>query len=70
MNDKKIYYYRIFDDKDETNYMRTSVENTRFRELLAEYEKNHSEYYNSDFFEFLKSVDSGAEIIEITNIYY
>jgi hypothetical protein len=70
MSAQKIYYYRIFDDKEETNYIRTSIENNRIRELLKEFEKTHSEYYNKDFFEFLKTFDPSMEVIEITNIYY
>jgi len=70
MSDKKIFYYRIFDDKDETNYIRTSLNNEQFRELLMLFEQNHDQYFNSEFFEFLKKEDSSAEIIEITNIYY
>lgn len=65
-----MFYYRIFDDKEELNFFKSSLSYEKIRELMAEYEKSHQEYINRDFIVYLKEQDSEAEIIEVTNIYY
>ena len=65
-----MYYYRIFDDKDELNFFKSSFEYNKIQELIKEYEKNSQEYINPDFIGFLKKQDSEAELIDVTNIYY
>ena len=65
-----MYYYRIFDDKEELNFFKSSFEYKKIRELMAEYENSHQEYINRDFIGFLKEKDKEAEIIDVTNIYY
>jgi hypothetical protein len=65
-----MFYYRIFDDKEELNFFKSSLAYSRIRELMAEYEKSHQEYINKDFISYLKELDPEAEIIEVTNIYY
>ncbi len=65
-----MYYYRIFDDKEELNFFKSSLDYAGIAGLLKEYEKKHSEYVNRDFMKFLKEKDKDAEIIEVTNIYY
>ncbi|MGB9695931.1 MAG: hypothetical protein ACP5P3_01420 [Ignavibacteria bacterium] len=65
-----MYYYRIFDDKDELNFFKSSLDYQKILELLKEYEKNHQEYINSEFLKYLRQYDEEAEFIEITNIYY
>ncbi|MCE1164195.1 MAG: hypothetical protein LWX07_02195 [Bacteroidetes bacterium] len=65
-----MFYYRIFDDKEELNFFKSSLKYAEIAGLLKEYEKNHSEYVNKEFIKFLKEKDRDAEIIEVTNIYY
>jgi hypothetical protein len=65
-----MYYYRIFDDKDELNFFKSSLDYNKLQGLMKDYEKSHQEYVNSDFISFLKKSDPEAEIIEVTNIYY
>lgn len=65
-----MYYYRIFDDKDELNFFKSSLDYQKILELLKEYEKNHQEYVNREFLKYLSQYDEEAEFIEITNIYY
>jgi hypothetical protein len=65
-----MFYYRIFDDKEELNFFKSSLSYARIRELMAEYEKSHQEYINKDFIGYVKEQDPEAEIIEVTNIYY
>lgn len=65
-----MFYYRIFDDKEELNFFKSSLSYEKIRELMAEYEKSHQEYINRDFIVYLKEQDGEAEIIEVTNIYY
>jgi hypothetical protein len=65
-----MFYYRIFDDKEELNFFKSSLEYQKIAELMKEFEASHSEYYNRDFIVFLKTHDTEAEIIDVTNIYY
>jgi hypothetical protein len=65
-----MYYYRIFDDKDELNFFKSSLDYQKILDLLKEYEKNNEEYINSEFLKYLRQYDEEAEFIEITNIYY
>ncbi len=65
-----MFYYRIFDDKEELNFFKSSLNYEKIRELMMEYEKTHQEYINKDFIGFLKEKDNETEIIEVTNIYY
>ena len=65
-----MFYYRIFDDKEELNFFKSSMSYEKIRELMTEYEKSHQEYVNKDFINYLKEQDAEAEIIEVTNIYY
>ena len=70
MENKKFHYYRIYDDHEELDFIKSSIEYKEIRKLLVEFEKIHNEYYNPEFFEFLKERDPEAEIIEVTNIFY
>jgi len=65
-----MFYYRIFDDKEELNFFKSSLGYEKIRELMNEYEKTHQEYINKDFISYLKEQGAEAEIIEVTNIYY
>lgn len=65
-----MYYYRIFDDKEELNFFKSSLDYNKIAGLVKEFENSHQEYYNRDFILFLKERDKEAEIIEVTNIYY
>jgi len=67
---KKFYYYRIFDDKEKLNYMKSSLEHKKVEKLLKEYEAKHQKYFNPEFIEFLHGKDHDAEIIEISDISY
>lgn len=65
-----MFYYRIFDDKEELNFFKSTFEYEKIAALMSEFEKTHDEYCNADFIKFLKERDKEAEIIEVTNIYY
>jgi hypothetical protein len=65
-----MFYYRIFDDKEELNFFKSSLGYEKIREMMTEYENTHQEYINKDFINCLKEQDAEAEIIEVTNIYY
>ena len=65
-----MFYYRIFDDKEELNFFKSSLSYEKIREYMTEYEKSHQEYVNKDFISYLKEQDEKTEIIEVTNIYY
>ena len=70
MNNKKIYYYRIFDDTEKLNYLKSSLSHEEVESWLREYEKSHQKYLNPEFISYLREHDSEAEIIEISDISY
>jgi len=70
MNNKKIYYYRIFDDTEKLNYLKSSLAHEEVESWLREYEKSHQQYLNPEFISYLRERDSEAEIIEISDISY
>ncbi|MBN1633812.1 MAG: hypothetical protein JW917_06580 [Ignavibacteria bacterium] len=63
-------YYRIFDDKDELNFFKSSLPYEKVMEYMRQYEKEHQVYLNKEFVEYLNKFDKEAELIEVTNIYY
>lgn len=65
-----MFYYRIFDDKEELNFFKSSFKYEKIAALMKEFEKTHDEYRNSEFISYLKEQDTEAEIIDVTNIYY
>lgn len=65
-----FYYYRIYDDKEQFNYIRSTFQEKKIRTMLKKYEKVHQQYYNSDFVEFLLKDDPKAEFVEVTPISY
>jgi hypothetical protein len=70
MSDKKLYYYRIFDDKEKLNYLKSSLPHDQVEHWLKEYERTHQKYFNPEFINFLHEHDSEAEIIEVSDISY
>ena len=70
MNKKKLFYYRIFDDKEKLNYLKSSLSHEEVEHWLSEYEKTHQKYFNPEFINYLHEHDPEAEIIEISDISY
>lgn len=68
--EKKFFYYRIFDDQEEKNYIRTSLTHDQITNLVEKYKSDRQKYLNDDFMEFLQKEDPNAETFEITRIYY
>jgi hypothetical protein len=64
------YYYRIYDDKEEENFFKSKLDTPRLKELLKEFESSHQEYYNNDFFSFVKEHDEDAALIKVQSLYY
>ena len=63
-------YYRIYDDKEEENFFKSKLDHQGIKELLKEFESSHQEYYNNDFFNFVKKHDPDAAIISVQSLYY
>jgi hypothetical protein len=63
-------YYRIYDDKEEENFFKSKLDHQGIKELLKEFESSHQEYYNNDFFSFVKEHDSDAALIRVQSLYY
>lgn len=70
MGKKKLYYYRIFDDKEKLNYLKSSLSHEEVEHWLKEYEKTHQKYFNPEFINYLHEHDPEAEIIEVSDISY
>jgi hypothetical protein len=70
MSNKKLFYYRIFDDKEKLNYLKSSLPHEEVEKWLREYEKTHQSYLNQEFISYLQEHDPEAEIIEISDISY
>ena len=70
MADNKLFYYRIFDDKEKLNYLKSSLSHEEVEKWLREYESAHQKYFNPEFINFLSEHDPEAEIIEISDISY
>lgn len=70
MEDKKIYYYRIYDDKEKLNFIKSSLPHKEVEHWLQEYERTHQKFFNPEFIEFLQQHDPEAEIIEVSDISY
>jgi hypothetical protein len=70
MSNKNYFYYRIFDDNEEMDFLKTTLEYEKIMSMMKDYEKKHEKYFNKEFVDFLRSIDTEAEIIEVTNIYY
>lgn len=64
------YYYRIYDDKEQFNYIRSTFQEKKIRNMLKRYEKVHQEYYNAEFVKFLQQHDPKAEFVEVASISY
>jgi len=65
-----MHYYRIYDDHEEMSFFKSSFNEKTVREHLVAFEKDHKQYFNSDFVAFLKTKDKDAETIEIHNLTY
>lgn len=63
-------YYRIYDDKEEENFFKSKLDHQKIKELLKEFESSHQEYYNNDFFSFVKERDPDAAMIRVQSLYY
>lgn len=70
MEEKKLYYYRIYDDKEKLNYMKSSLPHSIVEKWLRKYENTHQKYFNPEFIGFLHEHDPEAEIIEVSDISY
>ncbi|GBD88426.1 hypothetical protein BMS3Abin03_02362 [bacterium BMS3Abin03] len=70
MGEKKLYYYRIFDDHETLNFIKSSLPHNEVEHWLKEYESSHQKYLNPEFIDYLRQHDPEAEIIEVSDISY
>ena len=64
----KYFYYRIYDDKEDFNFIKSKFEHKKMVELLKDFEKSHKKYLTSAFIKYLQKSDPEAEIIEVNEI--
>lgn len=67
---KKINYFRIYDDKEELNYFKTTLSHKQVERYLKSYEKKHNKYFNPEFIESLQKYDKKAELIKVEDVSY
>lgn len=67
---KKFFYYRIFDDNENKNYLKSVLSHKQVEKYLKAFEKTHQKYFNSEFTEHLRKYDKKAEIVEVQDISY
>ena len=65
-----VYYYKIYDDKEQFNFIKSTLMESRIRELLKSFETSHQQYYNNEFLNYLKEYYTMAQIIEVNTITY
>lgn len=70
MDKKKLHYYRIYDDQEKFNYLKSSLCHSELEQWLKEYESKHQKYFNAELVNFLKEHDKEAEIIEVSDLSY
>jgi hypothetical protein len=70
MSEKKHFYYRIYDDTEKLNYLKSSLPHETVEHWLKEYERTHQKYFNPEFIHFLNEHDPEAEIIEVSDMSY
>ena len=70
MPKKPLYYYRIYDDTEDKNYFKSTLDHKKVEEQLKLYEKRHKKFINSTFVKFLAKTDKEAELIKISDISY
>ncbi|MDP4116461.1 MAG: hypothetical protein Q8903_10015 [Bacteroidota bacterium] len=70
MEENKFFYYRIYDDKEEFSFIKSSLTRKKLEELVKEFEKTHKKYINATFVKYIKKEDPDAEIIKVVDISY
>jgi hypothetical protein len=70
MKAEKLFYYRIYDDKEDFNFIKSTFDHKKMEALLKEFEKTHKKYLNKTFIKYLQKSDPKAEIIEVSEISY
>ena len=70
MEDKKIYYYRIYDDEEKFDFIKSSLPHCEIEKLLKCYEETHQKFFNIELVDYLRKEDPEAEIIEVCEMSY
>jgi hypothetical protein len=70
MENGKMHYYRIYDDKEEFNYVKCKLTHKEFEEVIYEYEKRNEKYLTDSLLEYLKRKDPEAELFHLEEISY
>lgn len=65
-----MYYYRIYDDKEQLNFFKSTLDRKSIDEIKMEFERDHKNCCNPDFLQFLKKRDKEVEPITISDISY
>ena len=70
MEKNKLHYYRIYDDQEKLNYLKSSLCHSELEAWLKDYETRHQKYFNAELVQFLREHDKEAEIIEVNDLSY
>ena len=70
MDEKFFYYYRIYDDSEKLNYVKSTLPHDEVEHWLKEYERTNQKYYNPKFIHYLHEHDPEAELINVSDLSY
>ncbi len=70
MEETKLYYYRIYDDREKLNYLKSTLPHDEVEHWLREYERTNQKYFNPEFIHYLHEHDPEAEIINVSDLTY
>ncbi len=70
MPKKNLFYYRIYDDTEDKNYFKSTLNHKEVEEQIKLYEKRHKKFLNSTFVKFINKIDPQAELIKISDVSY
>lgn len=70
MTNGNLHYYRIYDDNEEFNYIKSKLTHKEFEEVIAEYEKRNEEYLTDSLLKYIQRRDPNAEKFHVEEISY
>lgn len=65
-----MYYYRIWDDKEELHYFKSNLDRTTIDRMKVEFESGRKVFTNTEFLDFLRKKDPEVEMISIMEVDY
>ena len=67
---KQLVIYRLFDDREEKHYVKSSLTHQKLEELVEKYKSEKDKVYAKEFIEFLQKYDSDVEEVVVRDFYF